>query len=149
MEFDDVQAGALPLPSDSSSPPDASPPSYTYPGAGALVAFHESYKNWHGYIATVVCIFGIVANVLNIVVLTRRNMISATNCILTWLAVSDGLTMAAYLPFALRFYVLYGTEQSPVRNSLPATRFMLGYACFSVVVHSVSIWLTVTLAIFR
>lgn len=67
----------------------------------------------------------------------------------TALAVSDGLTMTAYLPFALRFYCLYGVKPSSSRNSLPAIRFMLFYACFSVVVHSVSIWLTVTLAVFR
>ena len=80
------------------------------------------YRQYHGYLATVVCILGIIANLLNIVVLTRKNMISATNCILTGLAVSDGLTMVAYLPFALRFYVLYGTEPTPERNTLGAVR---------------------------
>ena len=118
-------------------------------GARHLRSFHDWYVNIHGYLATIVCLFGIVANLLNIIVLTRRNMISATNCILTGLALSDGLTMVAYLPFALRFYVLYGTESTQERNSQPAIRFMLFYACFSVVVHTVSIWLTVTLAIFR
>jgi len=122
---------------------------YVYPGARELAVFHDWYQQYHGYLASVVCVFGIVANALNIVVLTRRNMISATNCILTGLAVSDGLTMAAYLPFALWFYVLYGTEASPTRNCLPAVRFMLFFACFSVVVHTVSIWLTVVLAVFR
>jgi len=122
---------------------------YLYPGAREFAIFHDWYQQYHGYLASVVCVFGIIANALNIVVLTRRNMISATNCILTGLAVSDGLTMAAYLPFALRFYVLYGTEASPTRNSLPAVRFMLFFACFSVVVHTVSIWLTVVLAVFR
>jgi len=92
---------------------------YVYPGARELAVFHDWYQHYHGYLATVVCALGIVANALNIVVLTRRNMISATNCILTGLAVSDGLTMAAYLPFALRFYVLYGTEPTPTRNSGP------------------------------
>ena len=62
---------------------------------------------------------------------------------------SDGLTMAAYLPFALRFYVLYGLDWNPERNSYAAINYMLFFACFSVVVHSISIWLTVTLAIFR
>jgi len=122
---------------------------YIYPGGRELAVFHDWYKHYHGYLASVVCVLGIIANALNIVVLTRHNMISATNCILTGLAVSDGLTMAAYLPFALRFYVLYGTEATPTRNSLPAVRFMLFFACFSVVVHTVSIWLTVVLAVFR
>ena len=122
---------------------------YHYAGATELETFHLWYKEIHGYLAVIVCIFGIIANILNIVVLTRKNMISATNCILTGLAVSDGLTMVAYLPFALRFYCLYGTEPTPERNTLSAIRFMLFYACFSVVVHTVSIWLTVTLAVFR
>ncbi|KAK2142487.1 hypothetical protein LSH36_949g00001 [Paralvinella palmiformis] len=128
---------------------ESSADSYHYSGADKLASFNIFYKPYHGYIATIVCILGIIANMLNIVVLTRRNMISATNCILTGLAVSDGLTLVAYLPFALRFYCLYGTEVSPERNTLGAIRFMLFYACFSVVVHTVSIWLTVTLTVFR
>jgi hypothetical protein len=122
---------------------------FSYAGAIELLAVHNWYQRYHGYLATAVCTFGIVANTLNIVVLTRRNMVSATNCLLTGLAVSDGLTMAIYLPFALRFYVIYGVESNPERNSLAAMRFMWFYACFSVVVHSVSIWLTVVLAVFR
>lgn len=117
--------------------------------ASELLAFNNWYKHYHGYLAAIVCLLGSIANVFNIVVLSQRNMFSATNCILTGLAISDGLTMIAYLPFALRFYVLYGTEPTHERNSLPAVRFLLFYACFSVVVHTVSIWLTVTLATFR
>ena len=131
------------------SPASTESATFYYAGAEGLLSFSEWYKDYHGYLAAVVCAFGILANILNIVVLTRKNMISATNCILTGLAISDGLTMVAYLPFALRFYVFYGTEPSPERNTLEAIRFMLFYACFSVVVHTVSIWLTVTLAVFR
>lgn len=122
---------------------------YYYWGAPEMLEFHNWYIGIHGYLATVVCIFGIITNILNIVVLTRRSMISSTNCILTGLAVSDGLTMVAYLPFALRFYCFYGTQPTPERNTLPAIRYMLFFACFSVVVHTVSIWLTLLLAIFR
>lgn len=114
-----------------------------------LTAFHDCYRVYHGYAATVVCALGIVANCVNIVVLTRRSMLSAINCILTGLAVSDALTMVAYLPFALRFYVLYGVEPTSERNELSAVRFLLFYARFSVVVHTASIWLTVVMATFR
>ena len=122
---------------------------FHYSGAAQLASFNIWYKSWHGHLATVVCLFGIVANALNIVVLTRKNMISPTNCLLTGLAVSDGLTMLAYLPFALRFYVLYGVDPSPELNTFESACFMLFYACFSVVVHTVAIWLTVLLAVFR
>ena len=59
---------------------------YVYPGARELAVFHDWYLQYHGYLASVVCVFGIVANTLNIIVLTRPNMISSTNCILTGLA---------------------------------------------------------------
>ena len=74
-----------------------------YPG---LQEFSRRFADIHGYIAAVVCTWGIVANLANIVVLTRRKMISPTNMILTWLAVADLLTMTIYLPFCLHFYVL-------------------------------------------
>jgi len=122
---------------------------FAYAAADELLALHNWYQRYHGYLASIVCIFGIVANTINIIVLTRPNMVSSINCILTGLAISDGLTMAAYLPFALRFYVLYGLDWNPERNSYAAINYMLFFACFSVVVHSISIWLTVALAIFR
>lgn len=79
-------------------------------------------------------------------VLTRQAMRSSTNCLLTALAVSDGLTMAIYLPYALHFYCLGSLED---RTTLGSAKFAMFYACFSVIVHTASIALTVTLAIFR
>lgn len=140
-EMDDTTQAAAMLGRESST--------FAYAAADELLEFHNWYQRYHGYLASIVCVFGIVANTLNIIVLTRPNMVSSTNCILTGLAVSDGLTMAAYLPFALRFYVLYGLDWNPERNSYAAINYMLFFACFSVVVHSISIWLTVALAIFR
>lgn len=114
-----------------------------------LQAFQKSYQPIHGYLAPIICVFGVVANILNIVVLTRKNMQTSTNVILTGLAISDGLTMAAYIPYALLLYVINGTKITPTRDTLRVAQFQMGYALFSVVVHSISIWLTVTLALFR
>ena len=114
-----------------------------------LEQFFYWYRQFHGQVAVAVCILGIVANSANIVVLTRPSMRSPINCILSGLAVSDGLTMLAYVPFAMLFYVLYGVESTAQRNRLSAVRFLLFYARFSVVVHTASIWLTVVLATFR
>ena len=93
-----------------------------YPG---LQEFSRRYADIHGYIAAVVCIFGVIANLGNIVVLTRRKMISPTNLILTWLAVADLLTMAIFLPFDLHFYVLRDR-----RLPFPSTR-SVGWIRFS------------------
>jgi len=40
-----------------------------------LMAFCRWYQAIHGYVCIVVCSFGIVANIMNIIVLTRRNMV--------------------------------------------------------------------------
>jgi len=114
-----------------------------------LEMFFLWYRQYHGHVAVAVCVAGIIANSANIVVLTRPSMHSPINYILTGLAVSDGLTMLAYLPFAMLFYVLYGVNFSAQRNTLSAARFLLFYARFSVIVHTASIWLTVVLATFR
>ncbi|CAN7941625.1 unnamed protein product [Ixodes hexagonus] len=116
-----------------------------YHGA-ELGRFHEWYTgNLHGYLSMTVCIFGIVANVLNIIVLTRRNMVSPTNSILTGLAVADMLVIATYLPYTIQTHVL----ASPKRQSFAVAVFILVHAHVSVVFHTVSTWLTVTLAVWR
>ncbi|XP_046369788.1 G-protein coupled receptor dmsr-1-like [Haliotis rufescens] len=110
-----------------------------------LDVWNSWYRPVHGYAAPIVCIFGVVANALNFFVLTSKNMLSPTNVILSGLAVSDGLTMAAYFPYAILNYHMFDSRPSPLANA----RFLLFYAIFSVVVHSISIWLTVSLALFR
>ena len=55
--------------------------------------------------------FGIVSNVLNIVVLTHRRMASSpTNFILTALAISDMFPMLSYLPYAVYFHCIGGVQ---------------------------------------
>jgi hypothetical protein len=146
MTYDPVQlwpnATDLPLPSVAPGQPTEKPGPY-YWAAADLERFRQWYENGHGYCASIICLLGIIANGLNIIVLTRKNMISATNTILTALAVADGLTMLAYLPFAILYYCLDD------QNSWGVAQFLLFYVCFSVLAHSISIWLTVNLAVFR
>ena len=100
--------------------------------------------------AVVVCLFGVLTNVANIIVLTRKNMLSSTNTILLWLAVADLLTMADYIPFAIYFYIM----KEPSLPSFATTEYpwiiwLLFHASFAIVCHSIAIWLTIALAIFR
>jgi len=118
-----------------------------YPG---LSAFGNWYSGIHGYVAISICTWGVIANLANIIVLTRRSMVSSTNFILTWLAVADLLTMSSYILFALQFYVMRDTRLSfPSTESLFWIRFLVFYANFSVICHTVAIWLTITLAVCR
>jgi hypothetical protein len=115
-----------------------------------LEHFRESYAALHGYISVFVCVFGIIANSANIVVLTRKNMITSTNIILTWLAVTDTLKMTSYLMFATEFYILKDSSLPLlVTRNIHSVRFLLFHASFALVCHNIAIWLTISLAIFR
>lgn len=53
-----------------------------------------------------ICIFGTIANILNIMVLTKKDMAKAPiNKILKWLAVADMFVMIEYIPFASFKYI--------------------------------------------
>lgn len=110
--------------------------------------FREGFNMFHGIASVIVCIFGMLTNILNIIVLTRKDMVSATNYILTGLAVADMLVMMDYLPFALQMYVLDG-QPCEMRYSYGWAVFTLFHANFSVVCHTISIALTLTLAVWR
>ncbi|XP_067144311.1 G-protein coupled receptor dmsr-1-like [Centruroides vittatus] len=113
-----------------------------------LSAFREKYVSVHGYISVIVCLFGILANVLNIIVLTRKDMISPTNAILTGLAVADVSVMISYLPFAIHNYVRVDQSKED-KFSYGWAVFTLFHAHFTVVCHTISIWSTVVLAVWR
>jgi hypothetical protein len=76
-----------------------------------LFRFSNSYRPIFGYLSAALCLFGIPTNIVNIVVLTRPNLIkSPTNLILTGLAISDLLTMLSCLPYSLWFYILHPVQ---------------------------------------
>lgn len=129
------------------APTAAAAPQNLYCGDD-LVSFHNSYRQVHGYVSLVVCLFGMLANTMNIIVLTRKDMISPTNVILTGLAFADNLVMIEYIPFAVHMYVL---RQRPLREkfSYPWTVYVLIHAHVTQVFHTISIWLTLTLAVWR
>lgn len=119
-----------------------------YPYCGEMKKFQENFTLFHGYFSIIVCIFGIVTNILNIIVLTRKDMVTPTNAILTGLAVADMLVMVDYLPFSLLQYILVN-QPKHVKFSYHWAVFILFHAHFTVVCHTISIALTVCLAVWR
>lgn len=113
-----------------------------------LECFKMTYILYHGYISVFICFFGIIANVLNIVVLTRKEMISPTNAILTGLATSDMLVMIAFIVYSIHYYVPPNRPDEYIFTYEWAI-FTLIYSHFSVIFHGISIWQTVVLAIWR
>lgn len=124
-----------------------SPNTSMYQCGAGLDDFHTVYVQVHGYASLLVCLFGSVANTLNIAVLTRREMNSPTNAILTGLAVADLLVMLEYIPYASHMYLLERPRRD--RFTYGWTLFVLFHSNFAQVCHTISIWLTVTLAIWR
>lgn len=103
----------------------------------------------HGYISLVVCILGTIANTLNIIVLTRREMRSPTNAILTGLAVADLAVMLEYIPYTVHDYILKDSLPREEKLSYGWACFIMFHSIFAQVLHTISIWLTVTLAVWR
>jgi len=117
-------------------------------GGTALERFSDAYQSIHGYLSLAVCAFGILLNALNVLVLTRRPMLNATNCLLTALAVTDLLTMCAYVPYAVYFYC-YATPTPDYGHRLGWIVYLIFQNNFSITAHTVAVWLTVSIAVFR
>ncbi|XP_026757699.2 G-protein coupled receptor dmsr-1-like isoform X2 [Galleria mellonella] len=109
--------------------------------------FNKAYSRLHGYIALVICIVGSATNSINIAVLSRREMTSPTNSILTGLAVADLLVMLEYIPYALHMNIKIGPQVN--KNTYAWTVFVYFHSIFSQTFHTISIWLAVTLAVWR
>ncbi|ESO03781.1 hypothetical protein HELRODRAFT_80150 [Helobdella robusta] len=111
----------------------------------------DQYSSIHGYVASFVCCWGIPANLATILVLTRPKMAqSSTNFILVWLAVADLITMATFLPISIYFYAMK-SKHLPMPST--SSYAWIGYFIFAinsvVTWHTIAIWLTISLAIFR
>ncbi|XP_023948094.1 G-protein coupled receptor dmsr-1 [Bicyclus anynana] len=109
--------------------------------------FQRMYVKVHGYIALIICLLGSVANSVNIAVLSRKEMTSSTNSILTALAVADLLVMIDYIPLALHIYT--NIAEALNQNSYAWAVFVYFHSIFSQTFHTISIWLTITLAVWR
>lgn len=117
-------------------------------GGSSFEHIASVYANtYHPYCAIVVCLFGTIANTLNVIVLTRKEMAAAPiNRILTALAIADCLLMVEYVPFVYYYHLeLLGKRDFPYFGAV----FMLFHIHCTQILHTTSICLTLTLAIWR
>ena len=116
-----------------------------------LLLLQDGYLPLHGYLALVVCCMGIIFNMLNIMVLTHKDMRSnPINLILTGIAVADCLVMLEYIPFTVHMYLLDDQmREQEEKFSLSWGIFLLFHTNFTIMIHTVSIWLTLSLACWR
>lgn len=71
-----------------------------------LMDFQAKYRGAYGYLACVLCCVGVVVNATNIVVLTRRQMLSPVNCLLTVVAAAEMGIVGLQLPASVYFYIM-------------------------------------------
>ena len=88
---------------------------------------------------------------MNILVLTHKDMRSnPINVILTGIAVADILLLLEYIPFTVHMYLMDEKSRSlEERFSFSWGVFLLFHTNFTIMIHTVSIWLTLCLAIWR
>jgi len=116
-----------------------------------LDRFEIAYGSIHGYLASTVCVLGILGNIANIVVLSRPKMIvSPINFLLMMIAIAASALMLTNLPQAIYFHILRDPQLEPyfVRSRASA-RYLYFCLSFVVVCHSIAVWHTIAVATFR
>ena len=124
--------------------------------SSSLDLFSSSFKLIHGYAILLVCLVAMPLILINIIVLTRKRMLSSTNSILTALAISDFIIMLIHIPTAVKYNCIVETSIFEITNTTQLTKCDYFWTTYDLIFvhlnqtfHSTSIWLTVLLAIFR
>lgn len=114
----------------------------------SFIAFDSVYAGYvHRPLTFAICAIGTLANALNIIVLTRKEMSSPTNVLLTGLSIAQlGLVVNNLL---LTSFDTLRDNCTPGLRSYSWSIFKIINVNLSVVCHSIALSHTVTLAIFR
>ena len=94
---------------------------------------------------------GMVFNIINLQVFMHKDMRSnPINLILSGIAVADCLVLVEYIPFTIHMYIMDDqTREQDEKFSLAWGIFLLFHTNFTIMIHTVSIWLTLSLAFWR
>lgn len=119
---------------------EPSPLSPKIEGVAANCLLNHAHGNWIPFprhSISQICVFGTIANILNIIVLTRKEMCkNPINRILKWLSVTDMFVMMEYIPFA--FY-MYSILPGKFRKAL--LKFVLVWKLLFDFVHTILFWI--------
>ncbi|KJH52299.1 hypothetical protein DICVIV_01501 [Dictyocaulus viviparus] len=120
-----------------------------YPEEILLISLVNLYAPIHGIVCVGLCVFGILTNIVHVIVLTRPTMRnSAVNCILTAVAICDIGTMLSYLIYIVHFVVQRRNTCSPT-FTYGWMQFLLWHVVLSITLHTTSLWLAVAMAFIR
>uniref|UniRef100_A0A8R1DW42 G_PROTEIN_RECEP_F1_2 domain-containing protein n=1 Tax=Caenorhabditis japonica TaxID=281687 RepID=A0A8R1DW42_CAEJA len=108
--------------------------------------FRYLYSNVHPFLSFILCVLGLAANVIHIMVLTRPRMRhSSVHTVLVCIAISDMGTMTSYLMYISRFEFLADREGYSYIWAL----FLKCHAMLSIALHAITLYLVVLMAFIR
>ncbi|XP_030756296.1 sex peptide receptor-like isoform X2 [Sitophilus oryzae] len=108
-----------------------------------LKQFSKDFRSCHIYLSFMICTLGSILNILNIFILSTKQMRSPTNFILTSLAIADVIVMLEYMPFA------YMQDRRTAYYTYGFASFIIFHAVFTNAFHFISCCLAIILAIWR
>ncbi|PAV77635.1 hypothetical protein WR25_25484 isoform B [Diploscapter pachys] len=115
-----------------------------------LEKFRQLYAPIHGYICVGLCLFGIITNIVHVLVLSRPAMRnSAVNSILTAVAICDIGTMGSYLIYIMHFVIQRSRDPCSPPYTYGWLQFLLWHVVLSITLHTTSLWLAVAMAFIR
>ncbi|CAJ0959827.1 unnamed protein product, partial [Mesorhabditis belari] len=115
-----------------------------------LEAFSAAYGKVHHNISLFICVFGVMANVLHITILTRPIMKrSAVNRLLAFMAIFDTITMVDYLLYLICFGLFIDSSTPPFGYQYLWICYLLAHVVLSISLHSISMYLSVATAFIR
>lgn len=124
------------------------PPDYMHGDSYFYYEFFEFERPVYLYTWEILVILTTLANILVMLVLTRKSMRNATNVILIAIAVSDSLTGLVTLPSYMYAYQKYERKHLKLTEGW-CEAFMVSKLFISKAFHTISVWLTVFLGLQR
>ncbi|KAM7541926.1 hypothetical protein Aperf_G00000001470 [Anoplocephala perfoliata] len=112
----------------------------------SLHEFSSGYDIVHIPLSLVICAFGVLANIVNVIVLNQPGMRSSTNLLMCALSVGEGSVMATYI-FYVSMYRIDPKLEKGMTKPYAYALFILVYA--QNLFHAFSSWMIVFLALFR
>ncbi|KAK0413620.1 hypothetical protein QR680_006906 [Steinernema hermaphroditum] len=114
-----------------------------------LFDVHTFYRPIHTYLSIIMCVVGTLCNVCNIVVLTRKQMRTPVNMVLTAMACCDTVVLFSNLIYTTHYTFVAFADCHPRHWSYGWAMFLIAHAHLSLVGHSSSVWLSVMLGLIR